>query len=405
MNEFFGQEPDVSHSILRNRKDLLKLSREEIYQKYFSSLQPLGLNSDHENATLLTSVVDLANVSMCPVPEVSEHLIRVVRHLWKVIVCGTDETDIRWANPAAFFPLRVQGFATLLQLLGSCTLYASKRGLAQLDGSTKWNMIAISRVLALAFDEGSVFGDTAAEALVPEAFRTPNVRAVTRAPLSKEKRRRHVRSNFEFLNNAAARDNSQNQRNVAESREILGILRAPDVSSFSSMAYFPDESSTQPEPKPVKVDSVTDFRSALKAGSEASEDDGLLYDGSNTGSPAALAMVKAYSGPQAMSRRWMTAPSAGLATIREDADDDGDMMIGVLNEIPKSRKDIGPLDSLDAERVVKASSSSVKQMRVPKIKRKASDEESSATKTGTSEVATVPTPPLDGDIGSGMPSM
>ena len=400
INEFFGQEPNVSHSILANRNDLLKLSREDIYHKYFSSGKPLSFSTDHENAKLLASVVDLTKVSMCPVSDVSEHLIRVVQHLWKVIVCGTDETDIRWANPAAFFPLRVQGFATLLQLLASSTIYASKRGLAQLDGSSKWNMIALSRVLALAFDEAGVFGDTAAETLVPEVFRTPNVRGLSRAPLSKEKRRRHVRSNFEFLNDAAARDKSQNVRSLAESQEILGASRIPDVSSLPPIAHSLNESSAKQQAMPVKVDSVTDFRSALKAGSEAAEDDGLLYDGSSTGSPAALAMVKAYSGPLAMSRRWMTAPSAGLATIREDADDDGDTMTGSQIEVLKSRKDIGPLDSLDAERIVKASTASVKQMRVPKIKKKKSDEELSTKNVDNQDVAPPPYPSLHIDTTS-----
>ncbi len=378
---------------------LLRFTREEMYQQCFDCTATFPASDRHyDNAKLLISVVDISKVSMCPLSEVSEHLIRVVSQLLKVIVSGTSETDLRWANPATLFPLRIQAFATLLQLLGSCTIFSSKRGLSQLDGSNKWNVIALSRVLALAFDEGSLFGDYAAEMLNKDVLLPKMAPPVSKTPLSKEKRRRHVRSNFEFLNNAPGGDNQQNVSDENGGNDIFAATSAPDKSSFSTTAKSVDESLKKDETLPIKVDSVTDFRSALKAGSDSVEDDGLLYDGSSTGSPAAMAMVKAYSGPQAMSRRWMTAPSTGLATIREDIDDDADNSAKLLHKPPQPRKDKGPLDSLDTELLVKAPTSSVKQMRVPKILKKESDQGSTFKKYGTVDL--VPKPPQSNHLQS-----
>jgi len=118
----------------------------------------------------------------------------------------------------------------------------------------------------------------------------------------------------------------------------------------------------------MKMDSVTDFRNALKAGYGEVDEDAPIYDGSQSGSKAAMALVKAFSGPQGMNRRWMTAPAQGLATIREDTDDGADEapnMVADLNSA--ARKMMGPLDCLDTELVVKAAKSPVKQMRVPKL--------------------------------------
>lgn len=370
-------------------RKLLQLSREEINEFCSpSSTTPSHSDNNHDEAKLLISAVDISKMSMCPLAEVSEHFIRVVSQLWKVIVCGTSEADLRWANPAAVIPLRVQAFATLLQLLGSCTLFSSKRGLSQLDGSSKWNVIALSRVLALAFDEGSLFGKAAAEALTTDFF-CLNKQKPPVVPLTKEKRRRHVRSNFEFLNNTPSGDGTYNLKDLTGGTDFLGGgISSHELLSSTLTAKSAEEtlktSVTSPMQEPIKVDSMTDFRTALKAGSESVEDDGLMYDGSSTGSAAALAMVKAYSGPQAMSRRWMTAPSPGLATIREDTDDDGESNTMVVNEPQQLRKDKGPLDALDAELLVK-SNSTVKQMRVPNIRRKAGDRASTQNKDTSDE--------------------
>jgi hypothetical protein len=423
LNEFLGQEPDTSISARSETDQLsktLQLSRSEIFE-LSSAYGTTSSASDnhHDNEKLLISSVDISKMSMCPLAEISEHLLRVTSQLWKVIVCGTAEASSAWANPAAFLPLRVQAFATLLHILGSFTVYSSKRGLSQLDGSSKWNLIALGRVLALAFDEGSLFGESAGEHLSKDfisSLQAPPSRLPQSAngpKTSKDKRRRHTRSNFEFLNDVPGASGSINdfQARSSDRGDLVGGMDAftavgtPDFHSFPESAKSSlesprvcvnqeqnapersEESLSQDEP--VKVDSVTDFRSALKVGSEWVEDDGPFYDGSSTGSRAALALVKAYSGPQAMSRRWMTAPSPGLATIREDGDVDIDATTNVLPELPQMRKEKGPLDSLDTELFITPAKSSVKQMRVPKVRKKDSDTTSLTTSQGDSHDASL----------------
>lgn len=430
LNEFLGQEPEVSALAGPEglSTDVLSLSREEMFQQS-SAYPPASSDADshHDNEKLLISAVDISKASMCPVPDVSEHLLRVVSQLWKVVVLGTAEPSLRWANPAALLPLRVQAFATLLQILGSCTLYSSKRGLSQLDGSSKWNLIALGRVIALAFDEETLFGELAAEVLDKEL--SPAAKGVSAATPkaapdqkpSNEKRRRHVRSNFEFLSNVAGGGASNEDLSGIGSEGVQSIggtfngLRPLETTSSSGLGIPSALNSTTsadkgmqttksvhglaPHAESIKVDSVTDFRSALKAGSQEVEDDGPFYDGSSTGSKAALALVKAYSGPQAMTRRWMTAPSPGLATIREDGDDDGDANAGILPELPETRKVKGPLDSLDTELYIKPAKSTVKQMRVPKIRKNTNDQDSTAVETDGTETLVDSSPaPSSGQI-------
>ena len=432
LNEFLGQEPYASAQEVDNQNPLSKmlgLSREEMNQQSSAySSPPPDLDSHHDNEKLLISAVDVSKASMCPVPDVFEHLHRVVRQLWKVVVLGTAEPNLLWANPAAPTPLRLQAFATLLQILGSSTLYSSKRGLSQLDGSTKWNLLVVSRVLALTFDEGCLFGELAHETLGKElliAAKTSSTGIPENASDQKvfrETRRRHVRSNFEFLNNvAAAGEPREGPVGVgAEATDsVVGGLGALAVSSSSGLvnpngsAPLPmgtlDKvlqlaSEVQPSDEPIKVDSVTDFRSALKAGFEEVDDDGPFYDGSSTGSNAALALVKAYSGPQAMSRRWMTAPSPGLATIREDGDDEGDSNANALLELPQTRKARGPLDSLDTELYINPAKSTVKQMRVPNLRKK-TDSQDTNTVQAESPEAPAESQVFDSDSNQEPPAM
>ena len=67
----------------------------------------------------------------------------------------------------------------------------------------------------------------------------------------------------------------------------------------------------------------------------------------------------------------MTSPAPGLATIREDSDGDGSEDVA-LSEALRVQPAKGPLDSLDTEMFRRSAGASVKQMRVPKLKRGAS---------------------------------
>jgi hypothetical protein len=392
LNEFLGQGLDTSINTKSNNmlSKMLRLSREELLQR--SSVSPSLFQSDsnHDADRLQISVVDIAKGSMCPVSVVSDHLVRVVNHLWRAIVFGCGEANPRWANPGAFLPLRVQAFATLLQVLGSTSVFFSKRGLAQLDGSGKWNLILLSRILAVAFDEGELFGISAEESLDDRFLSLFRERA--KSGISKDKRRKHVRSRFEFLNDSST--DSDETVDAPSSADFVGINRAfrgLDSQNFPAAAFTASSSSviasggsddgesgssTVPGKEWIKVDSVTDFRSALKVGLGEMNDNTSIFDGSRTGSIAAMSLVKAFSGPQGVNRRWMTAPAPGLATIREDGDDGGDESTNAITELPSTTRIIkGPLDSVDTELFVKPANSPVKQMRVPKVTKKSSDQD------------------------------
>jgi hypothetical protein len=430
---------------------LLKLGRDEILHRLaagdsFHSER----KTSYEVDKLLISTVDLAKPSLCSVADISGHFLRVALQLWKVIVSGTGELDLKWANPASVIPLRVHSFATLLQLLGSSTLYFSKRGVTQLDGTSKWNLVSISRVIALFFDEWTLFGEQAEEAWSND-FPAGSVRAsdskvadATHASdssvknetldkkqkLPNEKRRRHIRSNYEINNfslgeatsptegrsdgrsgqpkefgtwSASSLGDSLKQIGGQEDFEdflkslpsSLGPARSgsfsntpqgseeskDDRSSVATKRSLETQDSNKGTTTAFKIDSKNDFRFALEAGSlEEVTDDAVVKGPASTaadssGANAAMAMIKAFRGPQPGSRRWMTAPAPNLATIRED--NDGDVVEAeVKKEEDGPKRPEGPLDALDTELVLRPKGSSVKQMRVPKLNR--------ATTTGTS---------------------
>ena len=352
---------------------MLQLSRDELIRR--SSLSMSHSDSSQESERLQISVVDIAKASICPVSGLSDHLLRVISRLWKTIVCGCGEVNPRWANPGSFLPLRVQAFATLLQVLGTTSVYFSKRGVTQLDGSSKWNLILLGRILALVFDEKDLFGETAEESL-DERFLS-SIRG--KGESLNEERRSNVQSRFGTSNvyfDAATR------ADFIGSNHVYGVLDSQNLISSVSMTPSPkavgavsdfNGDMVSSEFDAIKVDSVTDFRSALKAGFGEIDDDAPIFDGSQTGSKAAISLVKAFSGPQGMNRRWMTAPVPGLATICEDGDDGGDESSNVPS--PAAVRIQDPMDSLDTELVVRAAKSPVKQMRVPKVSKKSSEQE------------------------------
>lgn len=415
--EFLCQEPDVpvSLNIVGNElTSLLRLSRDEIYQQ-LSAFNPdeSARKTSYDSDKLLISTVDIAKASMCPMSDISGHLLRVVSQLWKVIVSGTatSEADLAWANPAAILPLRVQAFATLLHLLGSSTLYLSKRGATQLDGSGKWNMMSLSRVVALLFDEGAMFGSQAEEPFCKEFYATPETVSAKQASAAKtekakkEKRRKHVRSNFEFYNKGMDAEGpgleslgsnvedslagdlstfSNRSNTIGSGSTWLSTSSSLSTASSSSVTTKSDDGvktkngSIPPLPTgksyglsngsldPVRIDSMFDFRRALKTGSEEADNEDALCEGSSSGSRAAMAMIKAFSGSTGTNRRWMTAPASGLPTIREDSPRDEAELNETKGDKVHNRQAIGPLDSLDSEIVLLRPQSS-KQMRVPNL--------------------------------------
>ena len=381
--------------------------------------------SSYETDKLLISTVDISKPSLCSVADISGHLLRIVLQLGKVVVCGIGEPDLAWANPESIIPLRVHSFATLLQLLGSSTLYFAKRGLTQLDGSNKWNFLSLSRVIALLFDEGMLFGDQAKEffssdflaglkqdiekkgavvtngsdssldgGLSPERLQRP----------PKEKRRRHVRSNFEInhmalegVANSADFDFSKGTSATWSASTFESMKTSRDEKIFQSLApaanldqlvAFPRDAesnealgtngfskSSTPEskyekpgtksaPSEIKLDTKFDFQRLVQAGSADGDGDFPTSKGAN----AALAMIHAFGSAPTGSRKWMTLPAPALATIREDSTGDGSE--DEMGQVNTSSAKKGPLDSLDPELFLRPPGTAVKQMRVPKLSKK-----------------------------------
>lgn len=389
LTEFLSQDPDTAVPLKdggSEMENLIRSGKGAILRRLNTPYKRSPSERHHyEEKRLLISTVDIAKSDMCSTADVSSHLLRVCSQLWKVVVAGTGNHDLQWANPAAALPLRVNAFATLLQILGSSTLYFSKRGVVQLNGKAKWNFVSLSRVLALVFDEDTMFGKYGEEALLEEFVAnysgTPNA-----AEKSTKGRRRHTRSNFEFLNYGAAGGGSDGM-SVAFGEEVKRPLKGESILNLGATAdtrgqskpHIVSRSHTAGEtkhndisplstleqrgrqnekPTSLKVDSLTDFKSALEAGTREDGVEDEMYEGKQSGNLIAASWIEAFGGS---SRRWMTAPSP-LATIREDADDDEHV---VRNTAQRGNQ--GPLDSLDAEIVRPSESVERKQMRIPKL--------------------------------------
>ena len=410
---------------------VLRLNRDHLLLRLNSNKHQAMPKESYDMERLLISTVDVCKSSLCPVSEVSGHLLRVMPLLLKIMIAGIGEPNLVWANPAAVIPLRLHAFATFLQLLGSSTLYFSKRGVTQLDGTNKWNLISLSRVVALVFDEGSLFGSQAEEVFNPEGFvykeqSSGKKTGAEETKASKEtKRRRHVRSNFEFFNSRSKPSADVDIKASGDLADLLfgsgalldkesNLLKQNDGFKFSSktlphsihLSSVSKGSTSQeanglskakndelvknlqsadnvkdpivshgPKSSDLKIDTVSDFRSALEVGTQEAGGVDPVYEGTtSSGARAAMAMITAFGGAQVGSRRWMTAPAPGLATIREDSDGDEDASPSSnKGETPLQAKEppLGPLDALDTELVLRPSGSSVKQMRVPKVKKSA----------------------------------
>jgi hypothetical protein len=143
----------------------------------------------------------------------------------------------------------------------------------------------------------------------------------------------------------------------------------PEEADRSPLSNGEPHDESKPSADTIKMDSMTDFRALLERGNrEASNDDAPYEASTSSGSKAATAMIKAFGGMSATgNRRWMTAPAPGLPTIREDSDVDDSKQTNI--DTLQSHKPAGPLDSLDSEILRPAPKASIKQMRVPKVKK------------------------------------
>jgi hypothetical protein len=286
-----------------------------------------------------------------------------------------------------------------------------RNGATQLDGKGKWNLTLLGKVVAMIFDEEQLFtkpGEGTGEIFVLKDWMSIKASAaVSTTPERDNKPQRHrrrdqmrsrqssrqadVKKNTGNDNPAAKEslddflagfaslsdrgvDNEQSTRTfVASSDDFVlpqSFLEAtPEKDTSSAIEAQVDKTVD------FKIDSKSDFQSNLWAGSAES-----LLVSPVSGSAAAQNMIHAFSGIGPSSRRkWMTAPSSGLATIHENADPvdpdltEGSSLTGlraVVTEISPGRAgdDTNTSDAVDSE-LVRTAPATNKKMRVPQVKK------------------------------------
>jgi hypothetical protein len=407
-------------------------SREEIVSYFSVGSSTSSRISSPEEEKMLNSVVSVAKPQFCSPHDVTKHFARIVAKMWRTLICGTGQTDLEWANPAAIIPLRVHAFASLLQLYGNAALYMSKGGVTQLDGNRKFDLITLARVVSWLFDEETIFGRNVREVVgdidlfvktaretqdskESDAPENPEAQMTSgkKTTIDQSKRGRHQRSNIELFNDKSRHCHSadmsdptsdfgdlvsglslplSNDQNARGLNLSLSATRQPRERSRQPTDCFRDGTFTQMQgaspaadfdftslypptsARPnLKVDSKSDFSKNMELGMKNEATTNKL-DGPLTSSNVNSLMQKfggALSGTG--KNRWKTAPA--LATINED-DDDSETGRIFTNEEPMSpiqpsNKDGGTSDCLDSELVLHANKSSVKQFRRPKVSGKA----------------------------------
>jgi hypothetical protein len=366
----------------------LKAGRAVLYGVDFH----LSVNVHPLESQLLDLVIDVSKHQLCSVPQSSSHLWRIMSLLWRLLVFGTGEPDLIWANPSSPLPLRVHSFATIIHLIGSTSMYLSKNGVTLVDGISGWNVATLGRVVALMFDERRLFGDQATEVLDEEMWlHGDSTNGTSRVDSASERRslkRRHVRQTYDLFNDMPPRGNDRTQDFESPQAGTLHSpsrsLRSPhkaredSVETATTKAPWLDDTKVKPGVDPVeapeskrtvKLDSKSDFQSALRAAASEEDPDGFEGDGGR----AARAMIQAFGGSAPSgSKRFLTAPNRALSTIREaagneDIDDVDCALVDDESKVTASTFDtnLSDADQSHDDSVLNAVKKSVKQFRVP----------------------------------------
>lgn len=412
----------ATHVLDKVSIDTLKLDRDEMVHQLGTRALSSSRVAPPKEERLLDSVSSLSKPQMCSTSELSKHLLRVTTKLWKTLVFGTGESDLAWANPASIMPLRVHAFGSLLQILGSASLYMLKSGVTQIDGASKFDLATLGNILALLFDEEDMFGPDVTEVLgeldsfaAEPAESAKEAKSSDKTPTStsddppcvqeqsdKPKRfRRHQRNTFEFSRDsvdmsdptsrigdvmlgASSLPTRQSER--MDSFEEVTIASAPspvprvspvgiETSTVLDLGLSHLSPPSRPKAANIKIDSVSDFRSNMELGlqNESSEDS---FDGPLSASNVS-SIMQTFGGLSGVGRnRWRTAPAPNLKTIREDEVGDEDPGGSPLPLIQPSPSGDGQLDSVDSELILNQKKGP-KQMRVPLIRGKSAPTETS----------------------------
>ena len=127
----------------------LRMGRE--YLASNASFIPSKRIAHAREESLVEPTIAITDHQVCTVPRSTGHLLRIMPLLWRSLICGDGEPDLIWANPGASIPLRVHSFATILHLVGATSLYMSKNGVTQVDGTSKWNVVVLLALGVMGF--------------------------------------------------------------------------------------------------------------------------------------------------------------------------------------------------------------------------------------------------------------
>lgn len=301
---------------------------------------------------------------------------------------GTGKPDLVWTNPGAILPLRFESFASILTLFGGVMFHMSKGGTTLLDGETRWDAITWGRVVSLVFDEESLFGNQAREIFDESAF-LAKLEFPPRSPVAaspSRKRGRHKRGNFSLMNDTTdtgdiflgieTATRSQSSPEIVLTQPKNEEARNHESTSFDFTDPTISTSIIEPasEPSEVKIDSKSDFQSAMREAMADLDDERKEPSKVDRGARRAQAMIQSY-GSLGGNRRWMTAPSHVMSTILESGDDgdsDHEVEDGIVVDDHTQSHTATTNDSLDYEMVLKPEERrKPKQMRVPTNLRKA----------------------------------
>lgn len=411
LNEFLSRIPDAPtplHLASASPSSPWKLGRSELLKHIATAEAETELDDvSDEMQKLLLYTMDVSKPTLCSPAETSSHFFRIFTQLMRTFVSGKGTPSLLWANPASVIPLRMHAFATLLQIINGMNTYMVRNGCTQLDGGkSRWNLTELGRVVAMVFDEeqlessGEVFSEEEWKKMYisPTFSRSSASECGEESTTSQGSRpREKIRTRQPQKTNVGTSEVSDGLLEEESLDDLLAALASDAEIAASNVAADTSEPPTDSGLERVsppdaeedvesttsrfKIDSKSDFQNNLWASS--AESSSLVSSAS--GSTAAHTMIQAYSGVGPSNRRkWMTAPTSGLATIREDAiredadpgDSDfnesapdlGAVVTPISPEHPgdKNVDGNGGADALDTELVLRDRVAERKKMRVPR---------------------------------------
>ena len=396
--EFLSEEPDLPSPLYHNISSFMSSCQMKHASLVRAAEMASGKKGDKLEDHLIQCTLAITDMHMCSVPKSSPFLLRTFSILWRQLICGPGEPDLTWANPASMPPLRLHSFASILHLLGGACLYFSKNGVKQLDGVKKLDVVTLGRVMALLFDERNLFGNQAFEEIDEELW-TGILRGNESKPVKRKspKKGRHVRTTLDLFNkiqDVQPREDMGDRGMVISAAGELASPVAPKKHTVLEKLLggeqhkidnlFPvqsleqkgqsDESKSDSAQPSFKIDTKSDFQSALRAAAAIADDDFERVQSDGEG--AAIAMVQAFgSVSSSNSRGWLTAPNTrALSTIQESDDGDESDAIFEGNESLSAALvvEIGPQSPADkntSQEGLVRKKEGVRQFRIPHLEK------------------------------------